>query len=118
MMYHAIIIKNKTLDGARSTDGATALDGAYAVVRPAIDGITDIEWYHGCRLFGEPMNSEVELRNMVKMSYCLVNLDGWNDIINSLDDPHVINNTSLSSWDSFISTNVRPDKWDPQREIY
>ena len=100
MLYHAVIIKNKTLDDQ------------FAVVRPATDGITDTEWYHGCRLFDEPIKSEMKLRRIVEMSYCLVNLDEWNNILSSLDDPGVINNNS------FISTNVKPDKWDPQREIY
>ena len=96
MMYHAIELDNNL------------------VVRPVVDGITDIEWFHGCRCF-ETSSSEYQLKTLLQQHYPNMNLlttEEWKQFISSLDDPDNVPNNN------FISTRVVRDKWDSNREIY
>lgn len=102
MLYHAVIIKNKTLDAE------------YAVIRPATDGITELEWEHGCRVFDEPKPTMIEIETAITANtdYELINMDGWNNILESIQDQTNVTNNS------FINSNVKPDKWNQRPEIY
>ena len=95
MMFHAI----KLLDNI--------------IVRPVPDGITDAEWFHGCRAF-EYSASEYKLKARIK-EYANMNLlstEEWKELISSLDEPENVPNNK------FISTRVVRDKWDTNRAIY
>lgn len=100
MMYHAIIIKHADLDDC------------YAVVRPAIDGINDTEWELGCRIYAEAVSNEELLCRQVERYYQLVNMDAWTNILESIQDQANVTNNS------FINSNVKPDKWEQRPEIY
>ena len=95
MMYHAIHLDNNL------------------VVRPVVDGITDLEWFHGCRCF-EISASEFQLKTRLKDrdDMNLLTTEDWNHFISSLDDPSNVPNNN------FISTYVKRDKWDSDRPIY
>lgn len=95
MMYHAIHLDNNL------------------VVRPVVDGITEIEWLHGCRCF-EISASEFQLKTRIQ-SYTNMNLlttEAWNQFIGSLDDPGIVPSNN------FRSTRVIRDKWDADRKVY
>lgn len=95
MMYHAIHLNNNL------------------VVRPVVDGITDLEWFHGCRAF-EYSESEFKLKTRIKEyeNMNLVSIEEWKELISSLDEPTNVPNNS------FIPTYVKHDKWDKQSTIY
>ena len=95
MMFHAIHLNNNL------------------VVRPVVDGITDAEWFHGCRAF-EYSESEFKLKTRIKdyWDMNLVSTEEWSQFISSLDDPGNVPNNN------FISTYVKRDKWDANRPIY
>ena len=95
MLYHAIELNNNL------------------VVRPVVDGITEIEWLHGCRCF-EMSASEFQLKTRIQ-SYPdmdLLTTEDWNHFISSLDDPGNVPSNR------FVSTYVKRDKWDSDRPIY
>ena len=95
MMYHAIHLDNNL------------------VVRPVVDGITDLEWFHGCRCF-EISASEFQLKTRLKNrdDMNLFTTEEWSQFISSLDDPGNVPNNS------FRSTRVIRDKWDADRKVY
>ena len=95
MMYHAIHLDNNL------------------VVRPVVEGITEIEWLHGCRCF-EISASEFQLKTRLKDrdDMNLLTTEEWSQFISSLDDPGNVPNNN------FISTYVKRDKWDSDRPIY
>lgn len=95
MMYHAIHLNNNL------------------VVRPVVEGITEIEWFHGCRCF-EISASEFQLKTRLKDrdDMNLLTTEEWSQFISSLDDPGNVPNNN------FISTYVKRDKWDLNRPIY
>jgi len=90
MLYHAIVISNKSLDDS------------YAVIRPAIEGITDTEWEHKCRSYDAPIKNVEMLKRIVGFKYQILGMDGWNALIQSLDDPSSLDN------DRFIATSIPP----------
>ena len=95
MMYHAIHLDNNL------------------VVRPVVDGITDLEWFHGCRCFeisASRYQLEMRLRYLDDMH--LLTTEEWSQFISSLDDPGNVPNNN------FISTYVKRDKWDSDRKVY
>jgi len=95
MMYHAIHLNNNL------------------VVRPVVDGITEIEWLHGCRCF-EISASEFKLKTRLKDrdDMHLLTTEDWSQFIGSLDDPGNVPSNR------FVSTYVKRDKWDSNRPIY
>ena len=93
MLYHAIHLDGK------------------AVVRPMTDGISDAEWFHGCRCIEHSL-SEYKLTQSVKDKLDLLTKEQWSELISSLDEP--VNVPS----NKFISTRYVPDKWDADRTIY
>ena len=93
MLYHAIHLNGK------------------AVVRPMTDGISDAEWFHGCRCFTHSL-SEYKLTQSVKDKLDVLTKEQWSELISSLDDPGNVPNNN------FISTYVKRDKWDSNRPIY
>jgi len=93
MLYHAIHLDGK------------------AVVRPMTDGISDSEWFHGCRCFTHSL-SEYKLIQSVKDQLELLTKEQWSDFISSLDEPMNVPSNR------FISTRYVPDKWDADRTIY
>jgi len=95
MMYHAIHLNNNL------------------VVRPVVDGITDLEWLHGCRCFEISKSKyQLEMRLRYLDDMHLLTTEDWNQFIGSLDDPGNVPNNN------FISTYVKRDKWDANRPIY
>jgi hypothetical protein len=95
MMYHAIHLD------------------AMVVVRPMTDGITNAEWFHGCRCIEHSL-SEYKLNERLRTNPGLKILDAgaWKDFISSLDDPGIVPSNK------FISTRITRDKWDTDRTIY
>jgi len=95
MMYHAIELDNNL------------------VVRPVVDGITEIEWFHGCRCF-EISASEFQLKSRIQnyTNMDLLTTEAWNHFISSLDDPGIVPSNR------FVSTRIVRDKWDADRSIY
>ena len=83
------------------------------IVRPVPDGITDAEWFHGCRAF-EYSESEFKLKTRIKEypNMNLVSIEEWKELISSLDEPTNVPNNN------FIPTYVKHDKWDTNRPIY
>jgi len=83
------------------------------IVRPVPDGITDAEWFHGCRAF-EYSESEYKLKTRIKgySDMKLVSIEEWKKLISSLDEPVNVPNNK------FIPTYVKHDKWDTNRPIY
>jgi hypothetical protein len=95
MMYHAIHLDNNL------------------VVRPVVDGITEIEWFHGCRCFEiSESRYQLEMRLRYLDDMHLLTTEDWSQFISSLDDPGNVPNNN------FISTYVKRDKWDANRPIY
>ena len=95
MMYHAIHLNNNL------------------VVRPVVDGITDLEWFHGCRCFEiSESRYQLEMRLRYLDDKHLLTIEEWSQFISSLDDPDNVTNNN------FISTYVKRDKWDLNRPIY
>ena len=93
MMYHAIHFDGKV------------------VVRPMIDGITDAEWFHGCRCIEHSL-SQYKLTEALKDRLDVLTKEQWSELISSLDEP-----TNVPS-NKFISTRITRDKWDADRTIY
>ena len=95
MMYHAIKLLHNI------------------IVRPVPDGITDAEWFHGCRAF-EYSESEFKLKTRIKeySDMNLVSIEEWKELISSLDEPTNVPNNN------FKPTYVKHDKWDTNRPIY
>ena len=95
MMYHAIKLLHNI------------------IVRPVPDGITDAEWFHGCRAF-EYSESEFKLKTRLKDrdDMNLLTTEDWSQFISSLDEPTNVPNNK------FIPTYVKHDKWDTNRPIY
>jgi hypothetical protein len=93
MLYHAIHFDGKV------------------VVRPMTDGITDAEWFHGCRCVEHSL-SEYKLTEALKSRLDLLTKEEWSELISSLDEP--VNVPS----NKFISTRYVRDKWDADRTIY
>ena len=93
MLYHAIHLDGK------------------AVVRPMTDGISDAEWFHGCRCIEHSL-SEYKLTQSVKDKLDLLTKEQWSELISSLDEPGNVPSNK------FISTRYVPDKWDADRTIY
>ena len=83
------------------------------VVRPVVDGITELEWFHGARCF-EYSQSEYQLKTRLKArdDMKLMTTEEWNEFIGSLDDPGIVPSNR------FVSTRVIRDKWDADRSIY
>lgn len=94
-MYHAIHLDNNL------------------VVRPVVDGITDMEWLHGCRCF-DISPSEYQLKTKLKCldDMHLLTTEEWKAFIGSLNDPGIVPNNN------FKSTRYIPDKWDADRKVY
>ena len=93
MLYHAIHFDGKV------------------VVRPMTDGITDAEWFHGCRCVEHSL-SEYKLTRALKDRLDLLTKEEWSELISSLDEP--VNVPS----NRFVSTRYVKDKWDADRTIY
>jgi hypothetical protein len=93
MLYHAIHFDGKV------------------VVRPMTDGITDAEWFHGCRCVEHSL-SEYKLTKALKDRLDVLTKEEWSELISSLDEP--VNVPS----NKFISTRYVKDKWDADRTIY
>lgn len=93
MLYHAIHFDGKV------------------VVRPMTDGITDAEWFHGCRCVEHSL-SEYKLTRALKNRLDVLTKEEWSELISSLDEP--VNVPS----NKFISTRYVRDKWDADRTIY
>ena len=93
MMYHAIHFDGKV------------------VVRPMTDGITDAEWFHGCRCVEHSL-SQYKLTEALKDRLDVLTKEQWSELISSLDEP-----TNVPS-NKFISTRITRDKWDADRTIY
>jgi hypothetical protein len=93
MMYHAIHFDGKV------------------VVRPMTDGITDAEWFHGCRCVEHSL-SQYKLTEALKTRLDVLTKEQWSELISSLDEPANVPNNN------FISTYIKHDKWDTNRPIY
>ena len=93
MLYHAIHFDGKV------------------VVRPMTDGITDAEWFHGCRCVEHSL-SQYKLTEALKDRLDVLTKEQWSELISSLDEP--VNVPS----NKFISTRITRDKWDADRTIY
>ena len=93
MLYHAIHFDGKV------------------VVRPMTDGITDAEWFHGCRCVEHSL-SEYKMTQTMKDRLDVLTKEQWSELISSLDEP-----TNVPS-NKFISTRITRDKWDADRTIY
>ena len=83
------------------------------IVRPVPDGITDAEWFHGCRCVAIS-ESQFQLKIQVarNSSMNLLTHEEWRELISSLDEPVNVPNNK------FIPTYVKHDKWDTNRPIY
>jgi len=81
------------------------------VVRPMTDGITDAEWFHGCRCVEHSL-SQYKLTEALKNRLDVLTKEQWSELISSLDEP-----TNVPS-NKFISTRITRDKWDLDRTIY
>ena len=81
------------------------------VVRPMTDGITDAEWFHGCRCVEHSL-SQYKLTEALKSRLDVLTKEQWSELISSLDEP-----TNVPS-NKFISTRITRDKWDLDRTIY
>lgn len=81
------------------------------VVRPMTDGITDAEWFHGCRCVEHSL-SQYKLTEALKSRLDVLTKEQWSELISSLDEP-----TNVPS-NKFISTKITRDKWDADRTIY
>jgi hypothetical protein len=93
MLYHAIHFDGKV------------------VVRPMTDGITDAEWFHGCRCVEHSL-SEYKMTQTMKDRLDVLTKEQWSELISSLDEPGNVPSNK------FISTRITRDKWDLDRTIY
>jgi len=93
MLYHAIHFDGKV------------------VVRPMTDGITDAEWFHGCRCVEHSL-SEYKMTQTMKDRLDVLTKEQWSELISSLDEPGNVPSNK------FISTRITRDKWDADRTIY
>lgn len=93
MLYHAIHFDGKV------------------VVRPMTDGITDAEWFHGCRCVEHSL-SEYKMTQTMKDKLDVLTKEQWSELISSLDEPGNVPSNK------FISTRITRDKWDADRTIY
>lgn len=93
MLYHAIHFDGKV------------------VVRPMTDGITDAEWFHGCRCVEHSL-SHYKLTEALKDRLDVLTREQWSELISSLDEPGNVPSNK------FISTRITRDKWDLDRTIY
>ena len=93
MMYHAIHFDGKV------------------VVRPMTDGITDAEWFHGCRCVEHSL-SQYKLTEALKSRLDVLTKEEWSELISSLDEPGNVPSNK------FISTRIIRDKWDLDKTIY
>jgi hypothetical protein len=93
MLYHAIHFDGKV------------------VVRPMTDGITDAEWFHGCRCVEHSL-SQYKLTEALKSRLDVLTKEQWSELISSLDEPGNVPSNK------FISTRITRDKWDLDRTIY
>lgn len=93
MLYHAIHFDGKV------------------VVRPMTDGITDAEWFHGCRCVEHSL-SEYKITQTMKDRLDVLTKEQWSELISSLDEPGNVPSNK------FISTRITRDKWDADRTIY
>ena len=75
------------------------------------DGITDAEWFHGCRCVEHSL-SEYKMTQTMKDRLDVLTKEQWSELISSLDEP--VNVPS----NKFISTRITRDKWDLDRTIY
>jgi uncharacterized protein (DUF1778 family) len=75
------------------------------------DGITDAEWFHGCRCVEHSL-SQYKLTEALKSRLDLLTKEEWSELISSLDEPGIVPNNK------FVSTFKRYDKWDTNRPIY
>ena len=83
-----------------------------AVIRAATDGVTDLEWEHGCRSIQLSYKQELIAYQYVKsLGYDVLTKEEWSEYMNSLDPDIVTSN-------KFVSTRVIKDKWDGARDIY
>ena len=83
-----------------------------AVIRSAADGITDLEWEHGCRSIQLSYKQELIAYQYVKsLGYKVLTKQEWSEYMNSLDPDIVTSN-------KFVSTRVIKDKWDGARDVY
>lgn len=98
MLYHAIHLDGK------------------AVVRPMTDGISDAEWFHGCRCFTHSL-SEYKITQSIRDKLDVLTKEQWSELISSLDEPGNVT-SNRTPVDRFISTRYVPDKWDASRTIY
>jgi len=81
------------------------------VVRPMTDGITDAEWFHGCRCVEHSL-SHYKLTEALKDRLDVLTKEQWSELISSLDEPGNVPSNK------FISTKITRDKWDLDRTIY
>ena len=81
------------------------------VVRPMTDGITDAEWFHGCRCVEHSL-SQYKLTEALKDRLDVLTKEQWSELISSLDEPGNVPSNK------FISTRITRDKWDADRTIY
>jgi len=81
------------------------------VVRPMTDGITDAEWFHGCRCVEHSL-SEYKMTQTMKDRLDVLTKEQWSELISSLDEPGNVPSNK------FISTRITRDKWDLDRTIY
>ena len=83
-----------------------------AVIRAATDGVTDLEWEHGCRSIQLSYKQELIAYQYVKsLGYDVLTKEEWSEYMNSLDPDIVTSN-------KFVSTRVIKDKWDGARDVY
>jgi len=84
----------------------------FAVIRDAVDGITDLEWEHGCRSIQLSYKQESIAYQYVKaLGYDVLTKQEWSEYISDLDPDIVPSN-------NFVSTRVIKDKWDGARSVY
>ena len=77
-----------------------------AVIRSATDGITDLEWEHGCRSIQLSYKQESIAYQYVKsLGYDVLTKQEWSEYINDLNPDIVTSN-------KFVSTRVIRDRWD------
>jgi hypothetical protein len=85
-----------------------------AIVRPKVDGISDIEFKHGCRIFYTEATTQYQIIEEVRYMFFLLNKEQWKEMINDLEDPCSQNVPS----NNFKSSKVVYDKWDTIPIIY
>ena len=84
----------------------------YSVIRPSTHGITDIEWFHGCRIKHSGLTDYARRRLLMFSKYEVLDSQQWAIYMDALTDPGIVPSNN------FISTRVIRDKWDSDRSIY